>query len=145
MDLLIAYALTFVGKPYIWGDKSPVLGGFDCSGFVCEILKFAGELGPRESLNSQGLLDRFSPISQHGLLSPGSLAFYGKDVTKIEHVAFMVSPYQILEAAGGDSSTIDAATADARNAMVRGRLLNYRSDFIQTLKPQYLKIGAFKR
>ncbi len=142
MDLLITYAMQFVGKPYIWGDKTPVLGGFDCSGFVCEILRFAGEIGNKESLSSQQIFDRFYPNCKHGTLSAGSLAFFGQDVTKIDHVAFMVNPYQILEAAGGDSTTLTPEDADARGAMVRGRLLKYRSDFLQTIKPQYIKIGS---
>jgi hypothetical protein len=28
----------YVGKPYVWGGKSPSAGGFDCSGLVHEIL-----------------------------------------------------------------------------------------------------------
>jgi cell wall-associated NlpC family hydrolase len=38
MDLLIQYAMSFIGVPYRWGGSNPITG-FDCSGLVQEILK----------------------------------------------------------------------------------------------------------
>lgn len=140
---LINYAMRFVGDAYIYGDKSPVLGGFDCSGFVCEVLRFAGEIGNREVLNAQMLFDKFIKEGTPQVESAGALAFYGKDPKNISHVAFMIDQYRILEAGGGDSSTNSIEEADRRGAMVRGRLLKYRGDFIATIKPRYTKIGLF--
>lgn len=142
MDLLLAYAMSFVGKPYQWGDKSPVLGGFDCSGFVCEAwLRPAGLVGNKEDLNAQMLYNRFDPTGTHGVRGIGTLAFYGESVTKISHVAVMVCPYRILEAGGGDSTTTTPEAADARRAMVRMRLVAYRGDLVATVKPRYATIG----
>jgi cell wall-associated NlpC family hydrolase len=142
MDELIRYAYSFVKTPYVFGDKSPVIGGFDCSGFVCEILRMAGEVGNSEILNAQMLFDRFSQNGRVGVSQRGCLAFYGESLKKISHVAFMVSSYQILEAGGGDSTTTSVEAADKRGGMVRGRLVQYRKDLLCTIRPHYTKIGA---
>lgn len=142
IDALIQYAFQFVGKPYVWGDKSPVVGGYDCSGFVSEVLRFAGVIGNRETLNSQGLFNKLEKTGKLGVYGPGVLAFYGESVTKITHVALMLNQYQILEAGGGDSSTTTVEQADARNAMVRGRLVNYRGAPVATVRPNYASIGV---
>lgn len=137
---MIAYAMQFIGKPYIFGDKSPVLGGYDCSGYVCDILRFAGLVG-KIDLNAQSLFDLFHVNGTPGVKSAGTLAFYGQSVTSIDHVAFMVDAFRILEAAGGDHTTTTIEEADRRHAMVRGRLLNYRADLVATVRPRYATIG----
>lgn len=142
MDELVAYAYSLVGVPYIYASNCPVFG-LDCSGFACEILRFAGILG-REDLSAQGIYDMlYKQASTPNLRSRGCFAFYGDSVTKINHVAFLVSPYQVIEAGGGDSTTTSKDEAIKRNAFVRGRLLEHRSDLVATLKPRYGKIGAY--
>lgn len=141
MQLLTAYALTFVGTPYEWGGKSHVAGGLDCSGFVSELMRSAGTLGNSEVLNSQMLYDRFAKDGTLGVYSAGTLVFYGESVTKITHVAFMVDAYRIIEAGGGTSETTTLEAADKRNAMVRIRHVHYRGDLVATVKPRYAKIG----
>lgn len=142
MDELVAYAFALVGGPYIYASNCPVLG-LDCSGFACEILRFAGIVG-KEDLSAQGIYDMLcKQASTPSLRARGCFAFYGESVTKINHVAFMVSPYQVLEAGGGDSTTVNREEAIKRNAFVRGRLLEHRADLVATLKPRYGKIGVF--
>lgn len=143
MDLLIAYAMTFVGTPYKYAGNNPLQGGMDCSGFVGEVLRFSGLVGNKEDLTAQELYDRFESSGSLGSRSAGSLAFYGKSVTQITHVAFMVDQYRILEAGGGQSSTVSIEDAAAKNAMVRGRLVNYRQDLVATVKPRYALIGMY--
>lgn len=139
---LIAYAMQFVGTPYRWGGNNPMQGGVDCSGYVCEILRFAGLIGSRQDLSAQGLFDLLSRDGTPGVFGAGVIAFYGASVTKISHVAFMTSAYQILEAGGGDSSTDTTPEAAERNAMVRGRHLRHRADLVATVRPRYAKIGV---
>jgi cell wall-associated NlpC family hydrolase len=141
MELLIQYAMQFVSTPYKFGSNNPMQGGLDCSGYVCEVLRFAGLVGNREDLTAQMLFDKFAQTGAHNTYGPGHLAFYGDSITKITHVAFMISPYTILEAGGGDSSTTTLEQAAKSNAMVRARLVKYRNDLVATVKPNYRTIG----
>lgn len=143
MDLLIDYAFRFVKTPYHYGANNPMQGGLDCSGFVCEILRFAGLVGNKEDLTAQGLYERFESSGSVGSRAAGALAFYGKSAREITHVAFMVDPYRILEAGGGNAQTDTIEEAAANNAMVRGRLVNYRTDLVATVKPRYSTIGMY--
>lgn len=140
MDLLIRYAFSFVGVPYVYGGNNPI-SGLDCSGYVCEVLRFGGVIGNKEDLGAQGLYDRLERDSSFGLRGPGCLAFFGKSLTEITHVAFMVDTFRIIEAGGGDSTTTSVEEAKKRSAFVRGRLLTYRGDLVGTLKPKYSAIG----
>lgn len=47
-DKLIAYALTFVGKPYVWGGTDPNVGA-DCSGYIQYVYRHFGIEIPRTS------------------------------------------------------------------------------------------------
>lgn len=141
LSLVILYAHSFAGNPYRFGGNNPLQGGMDCSGYVCEVLRYAGVVGNKEDLTAQELFDRFFITGSVGVREPGSLAFYGASPAKIAHVALLTSRFQILEAGGGDSTTDSIAEAAARNAMVRGRLLNYRTDLVNVIKPRYGTIG----
>lgn len=140
MELLIRYAMCFVGLPYKWaGDDA--IAGFDCSGLVQEILASAG-LDPKGDQTAQGLYDHFAKNSTHGVYGPGVLAFFGKSVREITHVAFCVDSYRMIEAGGGGSKTLTLNDAVTQNAYVRMRLIKNRSDLVATLKPQYTSIGV---
>ena len=139
MDLLIRYAMSFLGLPYRWGGENP-LTGFDCSGLVQEILMSVG-IDPQGDQSAQGLHDWFAPRSTHGAYSAGALAFYGPSLNQITHVAFMVDAYRVIEAGGGGSSTKTLTDATAQNAVVRMRPVKHRKDFLVTLKPNYSVIG----
>ena len=39
-ELMIEYSKTFIGKPYRWGGEGVL--GFDCSGFIQEVLRCVG-------------------------------------------------------------------------------------------------------
>lgn len=140
MDKLIQYAISFAGTPYRYGSDCP-LGGIDCSGYVQMILKGAG-LDPAGDQTAQGLYDHFDHRSTHGVYQAGSLAFYGKDLNHVEHVAFMIDSYRVMEAGGGDRTTLTLSDATAKNAFVRMRVLRYRPDFLETLRPSYALIGC---
>lgn len=141
MDLLLQYAFAFVNLPYRWGGNSPLEGGMDCSGYVCELLRSAGLVGPHEDLSAQALFDRFSITGTPGVRGSGVLAFYGGSVAKITHVAFMVDEWRILEAGGGARDTDTLAEAAARDARVRCRMIGYRPDLVATVRPRYGTIG----
>ena len=136
------YAMQLVGLPYRWGGDDTI-EGFDCSGLVQEILATTGE-HPPEDKTAQGLFDYFSErgrgsFNTYGL---GSLAFYGRSVTKITHVAFCLDTYRMIEAGGGGSKTHSVDDAAKHNAYVRVRLIDSRKDLQAVIKPYYRKIGV---
>lgn len=133
---LLLYARQLVGTPYAWGGDDPI-GGFDCSGLVSELLR-AGGLVPWNYRNTAaGIYADFEKKSTHGVSGPGALAFYGKDLLHIDHVAFMVSKDQIIEAGGGNAQTTSDKVRIDKNAFVRLRPFDYRKDFLISLKPVY--------
>lgn len=136
IDDLISYLEQFIGRSYAWGGDDP-LSGFDCSGYVSEGMRSVGMIGNKERLTAQQLYNRFEHNGTHGVFSKGALAFYGKDLTRITHVAIMRSDLLILEAGGGDSSTITEGVASQKNAFIRMRPVKYRNDFLITVKPRY--------
>ncbi len=133
-DVAAEYAKKFIGQPYIWGGDDPIIG-FDCSGLVQEILASVG-MDPPGDQTAQGLYDHFKNNSD-GIMGIGALCFYGKSVSEITHVAFMIENYCIVEAGGGGSKTTSAEAAADMNAFVRIRPYNRRKDLVAVLNPYY--------
>lgn len=136
MEQLIAYAMSFAGIRYRWSGDDP-LGGFDCSGFACELAIAGGVLPHGTRMNSQSLYEFFSRNGVIAQKGPGAFAFFGKDQFNISHVAFCLDMETMLEAGGGDATTINEAEAIRRNAFVRMRPIAYRKDFVQFVRPRY--------
>lgn len=141
MDLLIQYAMQFVGVHYKWGGESP-MDGFDCSGLVQAILRSAGE-DPRGDQTAQALFDHFSENGSWGTRQAGSLVFYGRDTKHITHVGFCIDPYRMIEAGGGGPRTLTREDAIRDKAYVRVKLISSRYDVVAVIKPFYSKIGLF--
>lgn len=139
MQLLIQYAMTFVGTPYRWGGDDPI-AGFDCSGFVQDVLKFAGEDPPGDQ-SAQALFDHLALNGKYGVWGPGALVFYGADTKHVTHVAFCVDNYRCLHAGGGGSSVQSLEDAIKQNAYIKGTLIRYRQDIVAVIKPLYNRIG----
>ena len=138
-QIILNYAYSFLGTPYRWGGDDPLLG-VDCSGLVIEVLKAAGVYKGSFDTTAQGLYDDLTKNKSAALTTspaPMSIAFYGKSVTHITHVAICVSPTHILEAGGGGSKTVDLQTAAAQNAFVRIRPIDSRVDLVAVLQPIY--------
>lgn len=112
------------------------MSGFDCSGLVQEILASVG-MDPPGDQTAQKLYDFFVKPSVVGVRRAGALAFYGKSVTQITHVAFMIDGLRVVEAGGGGSRTLSEADASAQNAFVRMRMVDHRTDLVATLLPPY--------
>lgn len=131
----IAYAFSLIGIPYKWGGSNPI-SGFDCSGFVQEVLASCG-MAPKGDQNAQGIYDHFEPISIRGLMGPGALLFYGASPDHIEHIALGVNLSQAIGANGGRSTTINSHEADIANAFIKLRPYDYRKDLVAILMPKY--------
>lgn len=140
VQLLKEYALSFVGIPYRWGGSHPS-EGYDCSGFIQELLASAG-IDPPGDQTAQGLFNHFEKNATWNARSLGSLAFFGASVSSISHVAMLLDPYRMIEAGGGGSKTLTPADAVQDNAFVRIRLVDSRKDLVAVLKPSYNRIGV---
>jgi cell wall-associated NlpC family hydrolase len=134
MSVLVDYALQFVGLPYRWGGDDTI-DGFDCSGFVQELLASVG-MDPRGDQTSDALYRHFLLQPHSNALKPGSLAFFGSQ-SRITHVAMMINHWQMIEAAGGGSRTKTRSDAASQNAYIRIRPLNLRRDLVAVLHPNY--------
>ena len=123
---MIDYGKSLVGTKYSWGGNT-VEQGFDCSGFVCELLKSEGYLKNNIDLTAQQLYDHFKRYGKGSGVQPKSLVFYGKSKTEITHVGIAVDYSHILESAGEGRIETD-------KGFVRMRPIDYRSDIVAAIK-----------
>lgn len=135
IDMAVSYALMFVGSPYRWGGETP-MGGFDCSGFVQEVLASVGYSFGRDH-NSQMMYRHFKSKGAREIKDVGALSFYGKSSDAIGHVGFCISDFQMVEAAHGSSKTFTIDDAIARKAYIKIRPISRRSDLVACLMPNY--------
>lgn len=135
MNLMIQYALSFLGKPYHWGGKNPV-SGLDCSGLVEEILKAVGMDIPGVQ-NAQAIFDHFKDDSVEKL-SQGCLLFFGASNQHITHTAFALNEFLMIEAGGGGHLTLTPQDAAAQGAFVRIRPIHDRKDLVAFVLPKYM-------
>lgn len=135
LEIMHNVAWSLVGRPYVWGGDDP-LAGFDCSGLVQEILASVGEAPPTDK-SAQELFHYFRIDGRFGIPELGSLAFYGKSLSSISHVAMLLDSTHIVEAGGGGSRTITLQDAIDQNAYVRVRRMDRRNDLVALLRPCY--------
>lgn len=138
-QILHDYAMSFLGKPYLWGGDDPIKG-LDCSGFVIELLTAIGFLPYGYDGSAKMIHDEIKKISPNGLIAPwdfGSCAFFGKSEAEICHIGFCLSNKLMIEAGGGDSTVVNAEIAAQKNAFIKVRPIKYRRDFLQVLTPDY--------
>lgn len=133
IEVMIRYAETFVGRvPYLWGGKT--FKGFDCSGFVSEILACC-HLDPSGEQNAQSIYSHFKEKGWKEQLSRGSLLFFGRDRKSITHIAVAISKTFMIEAGGGDHHTTSVEAAYQANAFIRIRTIDNRRDLVAALYP----------
>lgn len=136
LELLKAYALAMLMTPYEYGGDDP-MSGFDCSGMVCELLRAAGVVPFNFRTNAQGLFNLLKSTSAATLPTLGAIAFFGKSVNEITHVAFCLDATTMIEAGGGNSTTVSEVIASGQNAFVRLRPSRFRKDFLFAVMPKY--------
>lgn len=98
-DIIVSAAAQQIGRPYIWGGKSPT--GFDCSGLVTYSVFVAKGPDLRLTHNAQKLYDTGEPCDD---TEEYRLAFYGPGPTAITHVTLEFGDFT-LESAGGGPNT----------------------------------------
>lgn len=149
--LLLSYMLGFVGVRYLFGGGNP-LTGFDCSGLALVYLEAAGKWPFGQRTNAQGIHDHFEktsarliktlptmqalPNQANGTLPEfGDLVFFGTAAQGVDHVGLCLNAMLMLEAGGGDHTTITEEDAAKRNAFVKVMPMRYRRDFLCVLRP----------
>lgn len=141
MELILNYALRFVGTPYKWGGKNP-LEGLDCSGLVQILLRAAAILPSSPVLSAQAihdeLIDQGCQVSDPKL---GAIVFFGKSLKEIDHVGFCVDAVRMIEARGGDHTTLTLKDAIAKEAFVEIRPRSHRGDQVAVVMPNYQAHG----
>ena len=138
MDLLIQYAMQFVGVPYKWNGKNP-MDGFDCSGLIQELLTSMGIyfMGPQSAQMLYKAIASSASTRQLSLAQAGALIFYGGGPDQIHHVAMMIDNYRMIEAGGGGPNVIDKTTASQSNAFVKIRPYTFVPGVFAILLPAY--------
>lgn len=119
-EIAIKVAWSMLGLPYIWGGDDMV-GGFDCSGMVIEVLKSVGALPRKGDWPAAGLFEYFKD-KEVATPYEGCLVFWrGQSSVRIIHVEFCISPTLSIGASGGGSATMSAADAIKQNAYIKIR------------------------
>lgn len=91
---LIKLAKSCLNSPYLWGGRSVL--GFDCSGFVQIIFRFA-HLNLERDSSKQALYGE--EITNFAKKSTFDLAFFGSN-NKIDHVGIVLPNNQIIHCSG---------------------------------------------
>jgi hypothetical protein len=134
--LALKIAFAYLGKWYKWGGDDP--SGFDCSGFIMEILQSVGLVNRKEDLTAQGLWDRFLPtkISQP---KPGALVFWQNDKGKVIHVEMCLDWEVAIGASGGYGKTLTVEDAMKHNAFIKIRPIYSKKGIKGFLDPFCMK------
>jgi len=94
-NAVVAYAMQFLGNPYVYGGTS-LTNGTDCSGFTMSVYKHFGY-----SLNRSSSAQASNGIAvevKESELLPGDLLFYSNNGTTIGHVTMYIGNGQVIHA-----------------------------------------------
>ena len=103
------------------------MAGFDCSGFVIEILQSVGILARNFDTTAQGLYDMFPKVLTP---SEGCLAFWRGSGQRVIHVEYCIDSVHSIGASGGGSGTITVKEAIEQNAYIKVRPFRSRSGLV---------------
>lgn len=105
MKINIELAKKYLGRPYVWGGNCEVEGGYDCSGFVFQVLHQSGFNVNRDT--AQGYYNTFSKYeTSKSIITTGDLLFFGKSKSSISHIAIAISSTEMIESIGSKKNTI---------------------------------------
>lgn len=142
-DLALRVAWNYLGTPYIWGGDDP--SGFDCSGFIIEILQSVGVLPRQGDWSAAGLWDTFK-AGRRDLYSDyraGDLIFWrAKESEAIIHVEMLIDQTRSIGAQGGGSANVSTAEAWRRNSYVKVRPFASRPFMFGVLNPFHKLEGS---
>lgn len=123
-DIALKVAFHYLGRPYIWGGDNPSVG-FDCSGYVIEILKSCDILPPNGDWTAHGLYGMF--VNRKVTIpTTGCLVFWER-TGRMRHVEFCLNDFLSIGASGGGSDTIGEDDAIAADAYIKVRAFQKRA------------------
>jgi len=137
-EFAIWYAEQWIGKWYKWGGDDS--SGFDCSGFIIEVLKSVGGVKRSFDTTAQGLWELYKDNVPDRTLGPGRghLVFWsGRGPNKIVHVELMLNNRLAIGASGGGSKTLTVEDAIRDNAFIKIRDIYSREGIYGFLDPFY--------
>lgn len=132
---IIEYAKKFIGTSYAWGGNTPEQG-FDCSGFVCELLRAFGYIGIQD-YTAQQLYHLLKDDMYYSVIQPESILFFGKSVSEISHVAIAINHNLMIEAGG-------EGRENSSNGFVRVRPIKHRDDLIVSCIIVWAELALFE-
>ena len=105
MKINIELAKKYLGRPYVWGGNCEDEGGYDCSGFVFQVLHQSGFKVERDT--AQGYYNTFSKYETSKTnIATGDLLFFGKSKKSITHIAIAIDNKTMIESIGNSKNTI---------------------------------------
>lgn len=95
---VVEYAKRFEGTPYVFGGTSPE-SGFDCSGFICYVMKQAADLRLARQSAAQATAGR---AVLAGEMRPGDIIAYDGTPKNgvVNHVSIYIGDGKAIHAAG---------------------------------------------
>lgn len=91
----------FLGRPYVWGGRTPAAGGFDCSG----LLEYAfAQVGVDMYGTAQSQYDKTIPVPEDQI-KPGDLVFFSTYKPGASHVGMYVGDGQFINANGSNGTS----------------------------------------
>ena len=127
-------AWSHLGRPYLWGGDDP-MAGFDCSGFVIEILKSVGILPRSGDWTAETLHSMFHPYKEQAPYNGCLVFWHNSSLSRIIHVEYCLNSKLSIGASGGGSNITSAVDAIEKNAYVKVRPINSRSHIAGYVDP----------
>lgn len=141
LDSLYDFALSFEGRPYIWGGDGSARyqGGIDCSGLV-QIILSAAKMDPLGDQTADTLYRYFLENGNLNMPGLGSLAFFGTR-ERIVHTGWSIDKKIMLNASGGGSHVRTLEQSVEYSAKVRIEKIRRRTDLVALIMPNYASHG----
>lgn len=131
IDIASNVAWSFHGTPYIWGGDDP--SGFDCSGFVIEILRSVGLIERSGDWTANDLSKKFIETCSpdEGVL----VCYYNKAGDSIVHIEYSIGGGLTIGANGGNATTDSPLDASIQNAFIQVRPINWNRGRVKLVDP----------